>query len=181
MPEPTAERHLAASPALRVSRSVKSGLPEGTGELLPGLRFRPCAIFRACFVRCRKDDSWQPGLGSLHNFHGYTVGFKRSSCEFNGLLLVFDHELVDEGGASCTRCVVNVVYIWYAPPDAFSFLPRIFLPAVPWSQCRPPSQAPCKPQLLWHAARQERVTGRVGQDVIQKRRVAVHIGSASAG
>ena len=52
-------------------------------------------------------------------------------------------------------------------------LPRTFSPAIPRSQS--------KPQLLWHAARQGRVKGRVGQDVTQERRVAVHIGSAREG
>ena len=57
------------------------------------------------------------------------------------------------------------------------FLPRTFWPAVPRSQCRRKSGAPCKRQLSWHAARQGRARGGVGQDVTQKRKVAVHIGS----
>ena len=42
------------------------------------------------------------------------------------------------------------------------------------------SKAPCKPKLLWHAARQGLFKARVGvgQDFVQQRRIAVDIGGA---
>ena len=39
---------------------------------------------------------------------------------------------------------------------------------MPRSQRKPQSKAPCKPQLLCHAARQGRVQGRLGQEVTHK-------------
>ena len=63
------------------------------------------------------------------------------------------------------------------PRDFLRVWSLSFLPAVARSQSRPKSKAPCKPQLSWHAARQGRAKGAVGQDVTQDRRVAVHIGS----
>ena len=66
------------------------------------------------------------------------------------------------------RTLESTLLVRHRCPSVGCTTSKCFVPAVPRSQCRPKSKAPCKPQLSWHAARQGRAKGGVGQDVSKR-------------